>query len=113
MSIEEPTSEIIAAVEGAVVWFESVAICGKRLEVFTDEEGQHDQQIVTDKDSGPMWARFYELETNRPIFLDRDSVVRYSFSELGHERRNGYAYYGGWAAKLLKQEYPRWKEKHK
>lgn len=113
MSIEEPTPEIISAVEGAVGWFERVAIYGKRLEGFTNADGQNDKRIVADPDAGPLWARFYELETNRPIFLDRDSVVRYSFSELGHERRNGYAYYGGWAANLLKKEYPRWKEKHK
>ena len=113
MSIEEPTPEIIAAVEGAVAWFKSVAIYGKRLEEFTNADGQEDKRIVADPDAGPIWARFYELETNRPIFLDRDSVVRYLFSEIGQERRTGYAYYGGWAAKLLTHEYPLWKEKHK
>ncbi len=113
MSVEEPTPEIIAAVEGAVEWFRSVAIHGIRLEAFTDAEEQKDKRVVADPDAGPIWARFYELGTNRPVFLDRDSVVRYSFSELGHERRNGYAYYGGWAAKLLTDAYPQWREKHK
>ncbi len=113
MSIEEPTPQIIAAVEGAVAWFGSVAIQGMRLEEFTNAEGQADKQIVADPDAGPLWARFYEISTNRPIFLDRDSVVRYAFSEIGQERRTGYAYYGGWAAKLLTHEYPRWRDKLK
>ena len=113
MSVKEPTPAIIDAVEGTVEWFRSVAIHGIRLETFTDVDGQDDKRVVVDPDAGPLWARFYELNSNRPIFLDRDSVVRYSFSEIGHERRNGYAYYGGWAAKLLRDEYPRWKEKHK
>ena len=113
MSIEEPTPEIIAAVEGAVEWFRSVAINGIRQEKFTDADGQDDKRIVADPDAGPLWARFYEIGSNRPIFLDRDSVVRYSFSEIGQERRTGYAYYGSWAARLLTDEYPRWREKRK
>jgi len=113
MSLEEPTPEMIAAVEGAVEWFRSVTIHGMRLDKFTNADGQEDRRIVADPDAGPLWARFYELGSNRPIFLDRDSVVRYAFSEIGQERRTGYAYYGGWAAGLLADAYPRWKAKHK
>ncbi len=113
MSLEEPTPEIIAAIEGSVEWFRSVTINGIRQERFTNADGQEDKRIVADPDAGPLWARFYELGSNRPIFLDRDSVVRYSLSEIGQERRTGYAYYGGWATRLLADEYPRWREKHK
>jgi len=113
MSVEEPTQAIIAAIEGAVGWFRSAAIHGIRLETFTDAEGQDDKRVVADPDAGLLWARFYEIGNNRPIFLDRDSVVRYTFSEIGQERRTGYAYYGGWATRLLTDEYPRWREKHK
>jgi PelA/Pel-15E family pectate lyase len=112
MSVEAPTPEIIAAVEGAIKWFRSVPIHGIRLDRFTDTEGQNDKRIVADPDAGPLWARFYEIGSNRPIFLGRDSVVRYSFSEIEQERRTGYAYYGSWAARLLTDDYPRWTEKH-
>ena len=111
MSVEEPTPEIIDAIEGAVEWFRSVAIHGMRLERFIDAEGQKDRRVVTDPDAGLLWARFYEIGSNRPIFLDRDSVVRYSLSEIGQERRGGYAYYGSWATRLLTDDYPQWKEK--
>ena len=113
MSIEEPTPAIIAAVEGSVEWFRSVVIHGIRLEKFTNAEGQDDKRVVADPDAEVLWARFYELGSNRPIFLDRDSVVRYAFSEIGQERRTGYAYYGSWATKLLTDAYPQWREKHK
>ena len=105
MSVEKPTPKIIAAVEGSVAWFRSVAIHGIRLEKFIDAAGQDDKRVVADPDAGPLWARFYEIGSNRPIFLDRDSVVRYAFSEIGQERRTGYAYYGSWAAKILADEY--------
>ena len=113
MSVEEPTPAIIVAVEGAVEWFRSAAIYGIRLEKFTDAARQDDKRVVADPNAGPLWARFYEIDSNRPIFLDRDSVVRYMFSEIGRERRTGYAYYGSWATLLLTDAYPRWREKHK
>ncbi len=113
MSIEEPTPAIIAAVEGSIEWFRSVAIHGMRFDEFTDAAGKDDKRIVANPDAEPLWARFYEIGSNRPIFLDRDSVVRYSLSEIGQERRGGYDYYGSWATRLLANEYPPWREKHK
>jgi PelA/Pel-15E family pectate lyase len=109
MEIERPTPEIVAAIEGAVAWFKAVAIQGLRLENFTDATGRKDRRVVPDAGAPPLWARFYEVGTNRPIFLGRDSVVRYTYGEIEHERRNGYAYYGGWPARLLDTEYPRWR----
>jgi len=112
MAIEEPTPEIVAAVEGATEWFRKVAIHGYRVEEFVDEEGQEDKRIVPDPDAPPLWARFYEIGTNRPIFLGRDSVVRYAFTEIEQERRGGYRYYGSWAEDLLEKEYPSWRSRH-
>jgi PelA/Pel-15E family pectate lyase len=113
MEVEKPTPEIIAAVEGACAWFDAVAIHGSRLEQFTNADDQRDRRVVPDPKAEPLWARFYELGTNRPIFLDRDSVVRYAYSELSHERRSGYAYLGTWPASLLAKDYPQWRQKHK
>ena len=53
-----------------------------------------------------------EVGSNRPIFLGRDSVVRYSLAEVEQERRGGYDYYGDWADDLLTKYYPRWRLKH-
>lgn len=113
MDIEQPGPEVAAAVEGAADWFRAVAIHGVRVERFTDARGRPDKRVVADAAAPPLWARFYELGTNRPIFLGRDSTVRYAFGEIEHERRNGYAYYGAWPASLLASEYPRWRLKHK
>jgi PelA/Pel-15E family pectate lyase len=109
MGIEHPKPEVVAAVEGAVAWLQAVTIPGLRLEEFTDAEGRKDRRVVTDAAASPLWARFYELGTNRPIFLGRDSKVHYALAEIEHERRNGYAYYGAWPAALLTKEYPRWR----
>lgn len=112
MEVEPPTPEIVAAIEAAVAWFRSVAISGLRYEDFTGKDGRKDRQVRPDPAAPALWARFYELGTNRPIFLGRDSVVHYAVSEIEYERRNGYAYYGDWPASLLEKDYPRWREKH-
>ena len=113
MSIEEPTPEIVAAIEGAVAWFRSVTMKGVRLESIRRDDGRTERCLILDPDTSPLWARFYELGTNRPLYLDRDSVFRYDFTEISYERRSGYRYHGTWAASLLATEYPAWRRKHK
>jgi len=109
MGIENPSPAVVAAVDGAVAWLESVKVRGKRVVERTDAEGR-DRRVVDDPAAEPLWARFYDLETNRPIFLGRDRVVRADFNEIERERRAGYAYYGTWPARLLAEEYPRWRQ---
>ncbi len=109
---EEPTPEIAAAIEGAVAWLEAVQIRGLRADFVTASDGKRDRLAVADPAAPPIWARFYELGTNRPLFLGRDRVFHYDHNEIERERRAGYAYLGDWPAKLLAQDYPRWRAKH-
>jgi pectate lyase len=112
MSLEKPSAEIVAAVNGAVAWFDAVKIAGIRVEKKEDPNGPDGKNAVVVKDPAapPLWARFYEIGTNKPLFSDRDSVPKYDLSEIGYERRNGYAWYGNWPQRLLEREYPAWKQ---
>ena len=40
------------------------------------------------------WARLYEVETNTPIYGDRDGKIHYNYDEISEERRNGYSWKG-------------------
>ncbi|TWU29841.1 pectate lyase [Bythopirellula polymerisocia] len=113
MDIEDPTPDEVAAIEGAVAWFEAVAIHGLRYQHIRTAEGLPDGVVVVDPSAGPLWARFYEIGSNRPVFTGRDRVIHYSLDEIERERRGGYAFYGNWAASLLAKDYPRWQAKHK
>ncbi|HON06845.1 MAG TPA: pectate lyase [Verrucomicrobiota bacterium] len=110
MSIENPSQELIDAVKSAVEWFESSKIKGIRIIEKEDAKNGKDKVVVNDPTAPPIWARFYEIGTNKPIFADRDGVKKYSLSEIGYERRNGYAWYGYWPQKPL-TEYPRWEKR--
>jgi PelA/Pel-15E family pectate lyase len=109
MGVDRPSPAVVAAIEGAVAWLRSVAMYGLRVEDFTDDQGRRDRRTVADSTSGPLWARFYELGTDRPIFTGRDRVIRYDYGRIEQERRSGYQYFGTWPAGLLASDYPRWR----
>lgn len=109
MSLNSPSPEIIAAIEGSVAWFKSTKIEGLTKEPFTNAEGKKDYRMIPCENCPPLWARFYDLDTNRPFFCDRDGVKRYDLSEIGHERRNGYSWYNTAGTKVLKR-YEKWKK---
>jgi PelA/Pel-15E family pectate lyase len=113
MAIKQPSPEIIAAVEGAAAWFESVRLTGVRVDNTPGTDGKKDRHAVADAAAPILWARFYELGTNRPIFIGRDKVIRYNFNEIERERRTGYAYFGTWPEQLLAKDYPRWRTQNK
>jgi PelA/Pel-15E family pectate lyase len=110
MRVDNPTPEIVAAVESAVDWFHATAIEGLRVQRKMTPQGG-DVIITKDPDAPPLWARFYEIGTNRPIFAGRSAVVHYSYDKVERERRVNYAYYGTWPQKLLSKDYPPWATK--
>ena len=110
MDIENPSKEIINAVNGAVKWYENHKIEGIRLSPIINKEGVKDLVVIEDNTAPPIWARFYDLETEEPFFCDRDGIKRKTFAELGYNRRNGYSWYTDAPEKLLKR-YPMWAKK--
>ncbi len=114
MSLPAPSRDVVAAVDAAVAWLRSVRIDGLRVERrgATSLPGGVDVVATPDPAAPPVWARFYEIGTNRPLFCGRDGVVRWSLAGIEHERRTGYAWYVDAPAALLTKDYPAWKAKH-
>lgn len=107
MSLENPDDPVKRAIRAGAEWFESAKLLGIRQ---TRENGN--KVIVKDPNAAPLWARFYEIETNRPIFSGRDSVKKYDIAEIETERRNGYAWYGEWGTRVARA-YTDWQNKSK
>jgi pectinesterase len=110
MSLEKPGKRVKQAIEGAVKWFEDNKIVNLKKESFTTPDGQPDYRMVKCTDGEPIWARFYDLETGAPFFSDRDGKKVPDVSLIGHERRNGYAWYNSRGQKVL-QQYEKWKRR--
>ncbi len=39
----------------------------------------------------PLWPRYDQIGTDKPIFGDRDKTIRDDVNEISRERRNGYS----------------------
>ena len=118
MEIDQPSPEIVRAVQAAVAWFDKVKIAGLRIEKvaadaveFQRHYADFEFREVKDPAAPPIWARYYDLETESPIFCNRERKLTKSFAELDRERRTGMPWYGYWPAKLLETEYPAWQRK--
>ena len=110
MTIKNPSEEMIYAVDCAVDWFEKHQLNGIKILVKKDSEGNYNKVVVNDPEAKPLWARFYDLNTEKPFFCDRDGIKKDALADIGAERRNGYGWYTTAPGYLL-LKYPVWKEK--
>ena len=113
MDVDKPSPEIVDAVESAVAWFDEAKQTGIRVERKEDESAPkgYDKVVVEDPSATPLWARFYEIGSNNPIFCSRDGVPKGSLAEISYERRNGYSWYSNRALSLLTRDLPAWQGK--
>ncbi|MDT3402551.1 pectate lyase [Mucilaginibacter terrae] len=117
MSLDNPSPQVINAVQQAVKWFKTSAIQGIRVKDIqaAPDTSQYtvshsDKVVVQDPNAPPIWTRYYELATHRPMFCNRDSKVVYSLAEVARERRSGYAWYTYSPQKVI-NKYPAWAKK--
>ena len=115
MGVERPDARVVQSIESAVAWFRASQLSGIRWTEKADATLPRgfDHVVVKDPTAPPLWARFYEIGTNRPVFEGRDNVVRYSVAEIEPERRNGYGWYTDEPSKLLERDYPAWQKRMK
>ena len=86
----------------AAEWLKANAAYGHTYDFGT---GLHDSA-----GAGPIWARMYEIGTNKPIFSDRNGMKLYDWNQL-NDRRHGYGWYTYAPAAALKQ-YEKWSRAH-
>lgn len=103
MKLKNPSPEVKSSINNAVNWFDKVKIVGFKFE---KPAGGNDRTLIADTTS-TIWARFYDLQTNEPVFGDRDNKVYKNVTEISFERRNNYGWYGTWGDNL-NREYPKW-----
>jgi PelA/Pel-15E family pectate lyase len=107
MRLPKPDPKTVAAVHAAAAWFEKGALHN----VAYQRDGNDDRQLVHVPGAGPLWARYYAIGTDRPLFGDRDKTIHDDVMEISKERRKGYSWFGDKPSRAL-QEYRRWKDSH-
>lgn len=97
---------------GDFAWLEAVQLTGYAVKLINaPQKPTGKDRVLVPEPGSVIWARFYDLEINKPIYVGRDGLKKAALAEIENERRAGYAYAGTWPAKLLAKEYPRWQQK--
>jgi PelA/Pel-15E family pectate lyase len=117
MSINSPDEKVVRSVKSAIEWFEESKISGIKVETIQAGYADYkyhatnlDKVVIEDLNAPPIWTRFYELETHKPLFCNRDGKKVYTMAEVERERRTGYAWYT-YAPQSVLDKYDEWLSK--
>ena len=104
--LPNPTAVEQSSIRAAAAWFKKTAIYGQAYGPTTNGRG-----LTPKSDGGPIWARYYQLDTDKPIFGDRDKSIHDDLYELSSERRNGYGWFGTDPQRAL-DLFEKWSQQH-
>lgn len=109
MSLPNPSKETITAIEAGITWLKAAAIYGFEYVGGRGVEGG--RQLKPKDGAGPIWARYYSVTTQKPVFGDRDKSLHDNVNDLSLERRNGYAWHSNGEQKTI-DRYADWSKTH-
>ncbi|REC43051.1 pectate lyase [Chryseobacterium sp. 5_R23647] len=105
------TPEIEKSIKSAIQWFKESKIDGYTYNV--SRESGNAVRVLSKKEGSAVWARFYDIPTNKPVFGDRDGSVKFNYEDVSEERRMGYSWYNESGTKLIESDFPKWLKKNK
>lgn len=93
------TAQVETAVKSALTWYRSP---NTYLANYTYDSSQAATNPIVPLAGSKMWYRFYDLNTNRGFFSDRDGSKFYDITQMSLERRTGYSWGGNYGAGIIK-----------
>lgn len=108
MALPDPDVRVVAAVHAAAAWFQKTPLRDVVFKFAPDGSGR---ALLPSPGAGPLWPRYAEIGTDRPLFGDRDLTIHDNVSEISKERRNGYAWFTDGPKRTL-DHYTKWAKAH-
>jgi PelA/Pel-15E family pectate lyase len=108
MELPNPSPEVVTAVHAAAAWFQKTVLQGVIFKPAPDDSGR---RLVAAPGATPLWPRYAEIGSDRPLFGDRDKTIHDDVNQISKERRNGYAWFGDGPKRALDQ-YRTWARAH-
>lgn len=136
--VKNPSEHVLDAYINAIGWLKSVKIDGYSYEKIPNpfypgnfslvikEDPLAPRSIVKQFNYKPydwvlkpssgkkqLWASFYDLEKNIPVFSDWTGKAYYSLSDIQYERRVNYSpWYADWSSNTIGSSWDHWKWKN-
>jgi PelA/Pel-15E family pectate lyase len=107
MELPHPTAAEVDAINRAGKWLTKVAISD-----FAFRPTPAGRDLVPSPGAPLLWARYYQIGTDRPLFGDRDKSIHDNVAEISTERRNGYSWYNSTPQEAVTQ-YAEWSKSHR
>ena len=108
MTIKNPDSLVRASIIEGVTFLDKIKIEHKSIKPILNDP--KDYELIHNEKAGPLWARFYDITTLKPIFSGRDGIIKYDVSEIEKERRSNYKWHGDWCIETF-TKYEKWVSK--
>jgi PelA/Pel-15E family pectate lyase len=104
--LPHPTAAEQRSIRAAAAWFKKTAISGQRW-----QRTPAGSQLLPSPGAIPIWARYYQVGTDLPIFGDRDKSIHDQVNELSLERQHGYRWFSPDAQRAL-DRFDKWNTEH-
>jgi len=98
MSLPNPSPAVVEAVKGGVALLKQLAVQDRAWVMVDAVQGK---RLITQPGAGPLWSRYYDATSLKPVFGDRDKTLHDDVHDISAERRRGYAWWGNWPVKTL------------
>ena len=106
MTITNPAPEVIAGIESGLKWLEDTKITGL---IKTNVNGKTSYEPDA-ASTEVYWARFYDLQTNKPLFPGRDGVIYDTFAAMAAKNKLGYDYYSTQPGSIVTNGQKKWRK---
>ncbi|MBX3433356.1 MAG: pectate lyase [Pirellulales bacterium] len=106
MTVPRPSAELVQAIDAGLAWLDEAKVVGLM-------RGKRDGKTVYEPapDSAEVyWARFYDLQTGKPVFPGRDGVLYDSFAAMAANNALGYDYFSTRPGSVLNNGQKKWRK---
>lgn len=107
MRLPDPSAQIVAAVHAGAAWLRRTAL----HDVEWTHKSPEGRRLVPKPGAAPIWARYYDIGSGKPIFGERDHAIHDDVMDLAPGRRNGYGWFVAGPSRTL-AAYAAWAPTH-
>lgn len=106
LTLEQSSPDTVRAVNAAADWMKATLL---RDVAWGPAPNGSGKTLLAAPGAAPLWARYYEIGSNRPLFGDRDKSIHDDVNGISLERRNGYGWFSTGPTRAL-ELYAKWEQ---